>query len=49
MLHGHAVTGICLLRLGSVRPVRAPKALGLRSENAAHRIAVEWDGPDGVD
>ena len=22
--------------------------IGLRSENAAHRIAVEWDGPDGV-
>ncbi|MFJ3091609.1 DUF2071 domain-containing protein [Streptomyces sp. NPDC086838] len=49
LVHGHAVAGICLLRLGSVRPARAPKALGLRSENAAHRIAVEWDGPDGVE
>jgi len=49
LVHGHAVAGICLLRLGSVRPVRAPKAFGLRSENAAHRIAVEWDGPDGVE
>ncbi|WP_328622775.1 DUF2071 domain-containing protein [Streptomyces sp. NBC_00354] len=49
LVHGHAVAGICLLRLGSVRPVWAPKALGLRSENAAHRIAVEWDGPDRVE
>lgn len=49
LVHGHAVAGICLLRLGSVRPVWAPKAFGLRSENAAHRIAVEWDGPDGVE
>ncbi|MEV7523612.1 DUF2071 domain-containing protein [Streptomyces sp. NPDC091371] len=49
LVHGHAVAGICLLRLGSVRPVWAPGAFGLRSENAAHRIAVEWDGPNGVE
>ncbi|MFF6787998.1 DUF2071 domain-containing protein [Streptomyces filamentosus] len=49
LVRGHAVAGICLLRLGEVRPVRAPRAVGLRSENAAHRIAVEWDGPDGVE
>ncbi len=49
LVHGHAVAGICLIRLGSVRPAWAPKAFGLRSENAAHRIAVEWDGPDGVE
>ncbi|MFI9365566.1 DUF2071 domain-containing protein [Kitasatospora sp. NPDC053057] len=49
LVHGYAVAGICLLRLGSVRPPWAPKAFGLRSENAAHRIAVEWDGPDGVE
>ncbi|MYS05549.1 hypothetical protein GTW71_03615, partial [Streptomyces sp. SID6041] len=36
LVHGHAVAGICLLRLGSVRPVWAPGMLGLRSENAAH-------------
>ena len=48
LVHGYAVAGICLLRLGSVRPLWAPKAVGLRSENAAHRIAVEWDAPDGV-
>ncbi|MGW4699579.1 DUF2071 domain-containing protein [Streptomyces sp. NPDC004285] len=49
LVHGHAVAGLCLLRLGSVRPTWTPKVLGLRSENAAHRIAVEWDGPDGVE
>ncbi|MFI9296664.1 DUF2071 domain-containing protein [Streptomyces gardneri] len=49
LVHGYAVAGICLLRLGSVRPTWAPKAFGLRSENAAHRIAVEWDGPEGVE
>jgi hypothetical protein len=42
-----AVVGICLLRLGHARPVGLPRWVGLRSENAAHRIAVEWDGPDG--
>ncbi|MFI6170457.1 DUF2071 domain-containing protein [Nocardia sp. NPDC051052] len=44
-----AVAGICLVRLGQVRPVGLPGAIGVRSENAAHRIAVEWDGPDGVE
>lgn len=49
LVRGHAVAGICLLRLGRVRPAWAPGAFGLRSENAAHRIAVEWDGPHGVE
>ncbi|MFC9328739.1 DUF2071 domain-containing protein [Kitasatospora sp. NPDC057015] len=49
LVHGHAVAGICLLRLGSVRPAWTPEVFGLRSENVAHRIAVEWDGPDGVE
>ncbi|MFJ3637766.1 DUF2071 domain-containing protein [Streptomyces sp. NPDC090112] len=49
LVHGHAVAGLCLLRLGSVRPTWTPKPLGLQSENAAHRIAVEWDGPDGLE
>jgi hypothetical protein len=49
LVRGYAVAGICLLRLGSTRPTRAPGSVGLRSENAAHRIAVEWDGPDGLE
>jgi hypothetical protein len=47
-VNGWAVAGICLIRLGQLRPLRVPAVLGLRSENAAHRIAVEWDTPDGL-
>ncbi|MCP3818581.1 DUF2071 domain-containing protein [Streptomyces sp. A3M-1-3] len=49
LVRGWAVGGICLLRLGDTRPRWAPGGTGLRSENAAHRIAVEWDGPAGVE
>ncbi|MEE1739272.1 DUF2071 domain-containing protein [Streptomyces sp. BE147] len=49
LVRGRAVAGICLLRVGGVRPGWSPAPLGLRSENAAHRISVEWDGPDGVE
>ncbi|MFI7586231.1 DUF2071 domain-containing protein [Spongisporangium articulatum] len=43
LANGYAVAGICLIRLRSVRPRGLPAAVGLRAENAAHRIAVEWD------
>ena len=39
---GYAIGGICLIRLAHERPRHVPSALGLKSENAAHRIAVEW-------
>jgi hypothetical protein len=39
---GHAIAGICLIRLDAVRPSFVPQLLGLSSENAAHRIAVRW-------
>jgi hypothetical protein len=44
---GHAVAGICLIRLENIRPRRFPSLLGLSSENAAHRIAVVWDDDTG--
>ena len=44
---GFAVGGICLIRLGRLRPRPVPAPFGLRTENAAHRIAVVWDGPGG--
>jgi hypothetical protein len=44
---GHAVAGICLIRLEDIRPKRVPEMLGLSSENAAHRIAVVWDDDTG--
>lgn len=39
---GSAVGGICLIRLEGIRPKLFPRALGLSSENAAHRFAVTW-------
>lgn len=52
LVDGYAIAGICLIRLASVRPRGLPAGVGLRSENAAHRIAVEWDADgrshDGV-
>jgi hypothetical protein len=47
LVRGFAVVGICLLRLEELRPVGVPRLLGQRSENAAHRVAVEWDTTDG--
>ncbi|KLU06259.1 hypothetical protein RISK_001470 [Rhodopirellula islandica] len=44
---GFGIAGICLIRLKHIRPKRWPSFLGISSENAAHRIAVEWD-IDGV-
>lgn len=38
-----ALVGICLIRLRQVRPRFLPAWVGLGSENAAHRFAVEWD------
>jgi hypothetical protein len=40
---GHGVVGICLIRLRGGRPRFLPSWLGISSENAAHRTAVEWD------
>jgi uncharacterized protein YqjF (DUF2071 family) len=47
LVGGYGVAGICLIRLGELRLAGMPSFLGLTSENAAHRIAVEWDTPDG--
>src|SRR5436190_5501959 len=41
--HGVGMVGICLIRLKNVRPTFLPSWLGIASENAAHRTAVEWD------
>jgi hypothetical protein len=46
LVSGYGVAGICLIRLGRMRPAGLPGA-GMRAENAAHRIAACWDGPDG--
>ena len=40
---GYAVAGICLIRLEGIRPAVFPAWAGFASENAAHRLAVEWE------
>ena len=42
-VRGFGMAGVCLIRLKQVRPRLLPGWLGISSENAAHRIAVEWD------
>lgn len=44
---GAAIAGVCLIRLEQLRPRPLPAAMGLNSENAAHRVAVRWTTPDG--
>lgn len=43
LVDGFGVAGICLIRLKHIRPRGLPAWVGVGSENAAHRIAVEWD------
>jgi uncharacterized protein YqjF (DUF2071 family) len=43
LAYGAGMAGVCLIRLKSIRPRFLPSCVGISSENAAHRIAVEWD------
>src|SRR6266545_2963995 len=43
LYRGYGVGGVCMIRFSGLRPRFAPRWLGLGSENAAHRIAVEWE------
>lgn len=43
LVNGAGMAGVCLIRLKGIRPRFLPSILGISSENAAHRIAVEWD------
>ena len=47
LVRGWGMAGICLIGLGDLRPGGVPAVLGLRTENAAHRIAVEWNDETG--
>lgn len=42
LVSGVGIAGICLIRLKRVRPRMFPGCVGIASENAAHRIAVQW-------
>jgi hypothetical protein len=48
LVSGWAVGGVCFIRLGSLRPAHFPSVLGSRTENVAHRFAVEWDDDQGT-
>lgn len=43
LVGGMGMAGVCLIRLKQIRPRGWPAVLGISSENAAHRTAVEWD------
>ncbi len=43
LYQGKGIGGICMIRFSGLRPRFVPELLGVCSENAAHRIAVEWD------
>ena len=43
LVNGAGMAGVCLIRLKDIRPRFLPAFLGISSENAAHRIAVEWE------
>jgi Uncharacterized conserved protein (COG2071) len=43
VVRGFGMAGICLIRLRHVRPKGFPSWMGIDSENAAHRVAVEWE------
>ncbi len=42
LIHGSGIAGICLIRLKHIKPPFISGEFGLSSENAAHRIAVQW-------
>lgn len=47
LVDGYGIAGVCSIRLAHLRPRGLPALFGFRSENAAHRIAVEWgEGED---
>lgn len=48
LVGGFGIAGVCLIRLGDIRLPGIPRALGLTAENAAHRVAVQWDTADGA-
>jgi len=43
LVDGQGMAGICLIRLKQVRLKFLPGWVGISSENAAHRVAVEWE------
>lgn len=47
LVQGWGMAGLCLIGLRNLRPGGVPAFVGLQTENAAHRIAIEWTGETG--
>jgi uncharacterized protein YqjF (DUF2071 family) len=47
VVNGHAIGGVCFIRMSALRPAWLPLATGLTTENVAHRFAVEWGDERG--
>jgi hypothetical protein len=45
---GFAIVGVCLIGMEKLRPKGIPAALGLSSENMAHRVAVRYPTREGM-
>lgn len=43
LFRGYGIGGVCMIRFRDLRPGFMPAAFGMSSENAAHRMAVEWE------
>jgi hypothetical protein len=48
LVAGQAVAGVCLIRMGSLRPAFIKPPIGWGGENAAYRIAVEYEDATGA-
>jgi hypothetical protein len=46
--NGFAIVGVCLIGMERLRPKGIAGALGLSSENMAHRIAIRYPTADGM-
>lgn len=46
--NGHAIVGVCLIRLEQLRPKGLPAAVGITSENMAHRVAIRYRSDAGM-
>jgi hypothetical protein len=47
--NGLAIVGVCLIGMEQLRPKGLPGALGLSSENMAHRVAIRYPSSHGME
>jgi len=42
LINGYGLAGVCIIRLENLRPRLLPAFVGLSSENAGYRFAIQW-------